>query len=106
MLATANRDPAEFPEPDRFHPRRGAIQHLAFGAGAHACVGAALIRMAATCATAAFLDHFAGAELCEPIEWRGGFAIRSPAEANGSETIVQEAILHEKIRASANGKAI
>jgi osmotically inducible protein OsmC len=35
--------------------------------------------MAATSATSAFLDCFAGAELCEPIQWRGGFAIRSPA---------------------------
>jgi hypothetical protein len=76
MLAAANRDPIEYLEPDRLHWRRRASPHVAFGAGAHACVGAALIRMAAAVATRAFLDYFGGAELCESVQWGGGFAIQ------------------------------
>jgi cytochrome P450 len=79
MLAEANRDPLEFSEPDCFDPHRAASHHVAFGAGAHACVGAALVRMAATLATEAFLHDFAGARLVDGVVWREGFALRSPA---------------------------
>ena len=79
MLAEANRDPLEFSEPDRFDPRRAASHHVAFGAGAHSCVGAALVRMAATVATRAFWKDFAGAQLVDGVVWREGFALRSPA---------------------------
>jgi len=41
-LAAANRDPVEFPEPDRFNIARENTRHLAFGHGAHRCLGAAL----------------------------------------------------------------
>ena len=64
MLAAANRDPAEFVEPDRFDPRRAASHHLAFGAGAHACVGAALVRMAAGVATRALFGGVRGGSGC------------------------------------------
>ena len=79
MLASANRDPEQFAEPDRLDLRRPAPRHLAFGSGAHACIGAPLIRRAAAIATAAFPRGFDAAELTEPIEWRGGFAIARPA---------------------------
>ena len=79
MLASANRDAAQFPEPDRLDLTRAAGGQLALGAGAHSCVGAALIRMAASVATGAFVSRFAGAVVCGPIEWRGGPGFRSPA---------------------------
>jgi cytochrome P450 len=44
-LAAANRDPAVFPEPDCFDPRRRARQQITFGGGAHLCLGAALARL-------------------------------------------------------------
>ncbi|MGE4240981.1 cytochrome P450 [Ramlibacter sp.] len=46
MLASANRDAAMFPEPDRIDFRRGnAGRHLAFGGGLHHCLGAPLARI-------------------------------------------------------------
>lgn len=49
FYGAGNRDERHYPDPDRFDVRRGASDHLAFGAGPHACVGmhVALIEMRA-----------------------------------------------------------
>jgi cytochrome P450 len=55
-LAGAGRDPAFFPDPDRFDVRRAnARQHLAFAHGPHFCLGAHLARLEAQAAVRALL---------------------------------------------------
>jgi cytochrome P450 len=49
-LASANRDGAHFPEPERFAITRNPNKHLAFGHGIHFCVGAPLSRLEASIA--------------------------------------------------------
>lgn len=78
-LATANRDPLRFAEPDRLLPERSPGGHLAFGRGRHACAGAQLVRHAAGVATAALLEATRRIEPAGDPTWLEGNAIRAPA---------------------------
>jgi cytochrome P450 len=57
-LAGANRDPTEFPNPDRFDVRRENVRHqIAFAHGPHVCIGMHLARLEAQTAIAGVLDR-------------------------------------------------
>jgi cytochrome P450/precorrin-6B methylase 2 len=77
-LASANRDPEQFPEPDRLDIEREA-GNLAFGHGIHHCLGAPLARLEGEIAFNALLARFPHLELArDPSElvWRTGAIIR------------------------------
>jgi cytochrome P450 len=58
MLGSANRDPAEFADPDRFDIARNPVGHVALGYGPHVCLGAALAEMETEVAFGLILDRF------------------------------------------------
>ena len=57
-IGAANRDPAEFPQPDRFDIGRAPNRHLAFAAGAHACAGMSVARLEAHMAILRLVQRF------------------------------------------------
>ena len=75
-LLAANRDPAQFPDPDTFDIARDPNKHIAFGNGIHYCVGAPLARLEGTIALSAMLQRISHIELAAPLaslEWTTGF---------------------------------
>jgi cytochrome P450 len=79
-IAGANRDPAMFPDPDRFDVRRvNAARHLAFAHGPHFCLGAHLARLEARIAVATMLARLPGLRLDGPADARG-LVFRKPPD--------------------------
>ena len=58
LLGSGNRDPREFEQPDRFDVTRANPRILAFGHGAHVCLGAAVARLEARVALQEFLARY------------------------------------------------
>ncbi|MEU1168256.1 cytochrome P450 [Streptomyces sp. NPDC005921] len=65
LIASANRDPEVFADPDTFDHTRpvAAAQHLAFGSGMHGCAGQVLARAEADVVFSSITERFAGVEL-------------------------------------------
>ncbi len=62
-IGAANRDPRQFPEPDRLDISRKPNKHHAFAGGPHLCVGFSLARMEGRIAISKFLERFPDYEL-------------------------------------------
>jgi cytochrome P450 len=78
-LASGNRDPKRFRNPDRFDPTRPDNQHLGFGSGIHLCYGAPLARLEAQAALGALLPYLGTAQLVEdPPPYRQNAMLRGP----------------------------
>jgi cytochrome P450 len=58
MIGAANRDPAQFADPDRIDIERDPNRHVTLGHGVHYCLGAALARLELRVAVAGFLERF------------------------------------------------
>ncbi len=68
----ANRDPAQFPDPDKLDVRRGVTRHSTFGMGAHFCIGAPLAKMEGEIALGTLIRRFPNIRLeTETLEWDG-----------------------------------
>jgi cytochrome P450 len=72
-IGAANRDPAQFPEPDRFDIGREPNRHFAFGSGVHMCLGAVLARMEGAIAIGRLVSRLGGLRRDGDFE-RGGRA--------------------------------
>jgi pimeloyl-[acyl-carrier protein] synthase len=73
LLASANRDPAQFAQPDVFDVARSPNKHIAFGYGIHFCLGAALARLEAPVAVNALFERWPEARLPDtPLDWHSG----------------------------------
>lgn len=72
-LRAANRDPEVYDDPHRFDVTRKHKPHVAFGGGAHICIGAPLARLEAQVALTMLFDRFPTLKLARPEEtpdWR------------------------------------
>ena len=65
-IGAANRDPAQYPEPEVLNLRRQGNKHLAFGFGPHQCAGLSLARLEGRIAIGRFLQRFPDYRLTTP----------------------------------------
>ncbi len=76
LIGAANRDPAAFPDADRFDPSRSPAQHVAFGAGIHFCLGAPLARLELQVALPILFERRPGLRLAEPPRFADRYHFR------------------------------
>ena len=79
ILASANRDGAQFPDPDRLDIARQPNRHVAFGFGVHYCLGAPLARLEGRAAFMALARRYPDIDLAIPrsaLVWRPSLSVR------------------------------
>jgi cytochrome P450 len=79
VLASANRDEKQFDHPDQLDLTRANNRHVAFGLGAHFCLGAPLARLEGQIAINTLLRRFPNLQLDVPVKslrWRATPVLR------------------------------
>lgn len=79
VLASANRDAGQFPDPDTFDIARERKRHLGFGHGMHYCLGAPLARMEGQIALGTLIrraPHLRLNVAPDRLRWRSSFLVR------------------------------
>ncbi len=77
LIGAANRDPDQFPDPDRFDVTRNDSRHLAFGHGVHFCLGSSLARLEGQIALGSLVRRLPNLQLsADTPQWRDAFTLR------------------------------
>ncbi|UYN93090.1 MAG: cytochrome P450 [Enhydrobacter sp.] len=78
LLGAANRDPAQYAEPDELDVGRQNVRPMSFGGGIHHCLGAQLARLEAELVFTALVERLPGIELPakDNPEWKRSFTLR------------------------------
>lgn len=78
IMASANRDPRAFRDPDRFDLSRSPNPHVSFGSGVHYCLGATLARVEGQEVFRALAERFPNLRLdSETLEYQPSIQFRS-----------------------------
>ena len=79
LYGSANRDPERFPDADRFDAARKPNRHIAFGRGAHLCLGNHLSRLDMEIMFLTLLDRTKSIELmADTVEFKRSLSVRGP----------------------------
>jgi cytochrome P450 len=78
IIAAGNRDPAKFPDPDRFEIKRKPNPYLSFGHGIHTCIGMHLAKLVAEIAVGTLVRRLPELSLAtDCLEWEETFVVIS-----------------------------
>jgi cytochrome P450 len=78
LLGAANRDPAQYKDPDTLDVGRQNVRPMSFGGGIHHCLGAQLARLEGELVFSALIDRLPNLELPEKDRpaWKHSFTLR------------------------------